>query len=241
MGEAPSRAQGLVSPLVYPEGRVCADTRTIIWQDLYPELDADAGARYRLTLRETARRDAPPLVTEIDPRRYFGVYYAYSLSAPLSAGNWELTIDRIIGGEPVTTRHYHYLRYPVKREFTVDPGLSSRLCALPPDYLIRSLQLDRANTYTNGYNALFFTGSSILSFGVGVLFYSVINFGIVSTIIYTISFISAGTGFTAAGYYGWRYRANRVKLEKMVEIGTSVSLNGAIIDERILTALELRY
>ncbi len=240
-GQVSARAQGLIEPLSWPAGGVCGGRVTVVWQDLYQERDAGAGARYRITVRNASGKDEPPATAVVDPRSYFGVFYAYSMPGPLAAGTYEYTIERLVDNDPVTTRRYHYLRYPLRQSFTVDPAARDILCELPPDYLIRYLQLDRENTLANGYNALFFAGASVLSFGICMLFYAVLHFGIVSTIIYSLAFISAASGVFASGYYAWRYWTNLGRLEKIVEIGRGVSLQGAAVKNGTALAAQLRY
>jgi len=108
-------------------------------------------------------------------------------------------------------------------------------------HLIRYLTLERDNRFRNGYNALFFTGSASITLGVGILFYSVIDLGWVSTVVSAICFVSSGIGYGAAGYYGWQYYDGRRDLAKIVDAERRASLNGGAGDGRFTAAAELKF
>ncbi len=56
------------------------------------------------------------------------------------------------GATSLTTRHYHYARYPIQREFEL-AAEKTELDELPPGYLIPWLHTDRNNRLQNGYNS----------------------------------------------------------------------------------------
>ena len=85
-----------------------------------------------------------------------------------------------------------------------------------------------------------FAGAA-LSFGIGLLFYSVIDFGVISTVIYVLAFTSSATGAAASAYYGCRYFSTKRKLGRIMDLGKNATLKGGILDDSVLSEIEFRY
>ncbi|HSV97708.1 MAG TPA: hypothetical protein VLM75_12370 [Spirochaetota bacterium] len=235
-----ARAQGLIRPIVHPSETTGLAMPVFIWQDMYIADDAKKGIRHRLTIRDRNRTDATPVALIMNPEIYYRQYYAFRLPSPLSPGRYEYTIERMSGASSLTTRHYHYARYPIQREFELSSEKTD-LDGLPPGYLIPWLHTDRDNRLQNGYNSLFFAGGAAISFGMGLLFYSVIDLGVISTVIYVLAFTSSATGITASAYYGCRYFATKRKLARIMDLGKNAALNGGVLDDTVMSEIEFRY
>ena len=234
------RAQGLVRPIVHPSGTTGLASPVFIWQDMYLADDSKTGIRHRLTVRSLDRPEAAPVVLVTTPEIYYRQYYTLTLPSALSQGRYEYTIERMTGATSLATRHYHYARYPIRREFEL-AAEKTGLDALPPGYLIPWLHTKRDNRLQNGYNSLFFAGGAVMSFGIGLLFYSVIDLGVISTVIYVLAFTSSATGITASAYYGCRYFAKKRTLARIMDLGKNATLKGGVIDDSVLSEIEFRY
>ena len=234
------RAQGMTGPIVYPSKTTGLASPVFIWQDMYLSDDAGKGIRHRLTVRDRDRAEAAPVVLVTTPEIYYRQYYMLRLPSELAPGRYEYTIERLSGTSPLGTRHYHYARYPIQREFELTAEKSG-LDDLPPGYLIPWLHTERDNRLQNGCNSLFFAGGAALSFGIGLLFYSVIDFGVISTVICVLAFTSSATGAAASAYYGCRYFSTKRKLGRIMDLGKNATLKGGILDDSVLSEIEFRY
>ncbi len=235
------RGQGLIDPIDYPFGTVKSTRPYIIWQDIYNQRDSGVNVRYRLTVERENGTGPGPLVYSFMPQIYYRSVYMWRIPEPLQNGTYRYTIDRVLDGAAMQSRHYHFRRYPVRKSFTVDTSIENELDDLRPEYLVQYIYLDRNNTLNNGYNALFFASSSTVTLGIGILFYTVIDLGVWSTVISAICFVSSGVGYSAAGYYTWQYSKNRRKLQKILEIGKNTSIRGGIIDRTVTAGAELSF
>lgn len=233
-------AQGLIPPLVYPEGKTGHGASCFIWQDMYQTKESPRASRFRITVKNLDG-EGKPLLLIVDPRVYYNNFFVYELRDPLAEGRYEYTIERMLAGEALQSKYYHYLRYPIKKNFTVDGTYTSDVDGLLPPYKIQYMYLRRQNILENGYNSLFFAGSAAVSFGIGMLFYAVVDWGIVSTILYVIAFTSSAVGFTASGYYGYRYVRGTNKLQKILEIGGDASLKGGLEKDGFKAEIEKRF
>ncbi len=153
----------------------------------------------------------------LTPQTFRGQFYILTLPVTLKPGEYSYSVEMLQGGKPIRLRRYYYHDYPVYGEFTVAEGHTSRVDSLPPEKLIGYLYLERQNRVTNGYNSLFFTGSAAGSAGIGYLFYQVLHFGVISTVVAAVGFTSAAVGVGAATYYGYHYVKEKRKLNNMLE------------------------
>ena len=80
-----------------------------------------------------------------------------------------------------------------------------------------------------------------MTLGIGILFYTVIDLGVWSTVIAAICFTSSAVGYTATGYYTWQYSKNRRKLQKILEIGKNTTIRGGIINRTVTAGAELSF
>ncbi len=241
MTPALSWAQGLIEPLEYPFGVVAAPKPLFIWQDLYLERDGESKVSYRLTLQDESAAENRIKVYNFMPRRYLTNFYLYRFPDSLKNGKYSYSIERIMGGASMDSRYYHYYRYPIARGFEVNTGRKSEIENLSDEALVQYLYLDRKNTLNNGYNALFFSTSSTVTLGIGILFYKVINLGVWSTVISAICFGSSAVGYTAAGYYTWRYYGERKRLQRIVDLDKNTSIKGGVTGSGITTEAEFRF
>ena len=210
-------------PVYYPEGVIGAVSPYIIWYDKYYDRDNKNNVKYRISIKPE-NGDVQPLL--IMPDLYDG-YYFYKIPFILKPDKYSYTIERLVDFKAMDSKYFHYRKYPIKGEFVLDDE-DSQIDNLPIGRLIEYLKLDKENRLVNGYNFLFYSSASICSFGIGLLFYSVLEFGVISKIIYTIAFTSSAVGLGAAGYYGYKYLDQKNKLRKIIDIGENVSINGSV-------------
>lgn len=234
-------SQSLIEPIQFPVAAIGVNRPYFIWQDIYNTRDKNTDVRYRLTLYRINKEDIKLNSYTFYPELYYNFFYSFRLPETLKDDSYRYSIERILSGKPVESRHYYYLKYPIVQEFAINSKIESDVDRLEPEYLIKYLYIDRNNTLRNGYNVLFFSSSGLASFAIGMLFYNVINLGTISTIIYTVCFISSGVGFSAAGYYGYRYMEKRGELRRILEISKGVSINGGIEDKKVNAEVELSF
>jgi hypothetical protein len=239
--QSDGRGQGLIDPLDYPFGTVKSPRPYILWQDIYNQRDRGVNVRYRLTVERENGTGSVPRVYSFMPQIYYRSVYLWRIPEPLQNGTYRYTVDRILDGAAMQSRHYHFRRYPVRKSFTIDTSIENELDDLRPEYLVQYIYLDRNNTLNNGYNALFFAGSSTVTLGIGIIFYTVIDLGVWSMVISAVCFTSSAVGYSAAGYYTWQYSKNRRKLQKILEIGKNTSIHGGIIDRTVTAGAELSF
>ncbi len=239
---APARAEySLIDPVIYPFNSIGTRSPWVIWQDIYHAENPNDPARYRITIKPGKDPGRKPHTYTIAPERFYKNFFAFKLPIPLENGGYEYRIERLVSGTPMGSRYYHYRKYPIEMAFSLDTDKKDLLDDLDPGRIIQYIYKDRNNTLQNGYNALFFLGSGVFSFGIGMLFYSVIDLGIISTVIYVVAFTSSATGLTAAGYYGVRYMHNRGRLNKILEVEPGVNLGAGRDRDRMFVGCERRF
>ncbi len=235
------KAEGKTStplPISYPSDTIGNSRPYIIWQDLYNKRDKKIKARYRLSIKSDNDNLKP---ITFFPELYYKSYYVFKTPINLTDNKYSYSIERIIDNKSINSRRFYYDKYPVINEFEINNKEDTDLDSLPPEYLIQYLYLDKNNRYTNGYNILFYGSSSIITLGIGILFTSVFDFGIVSTIISVISFTSSAIGISATGYYGYKYLNKKSEMQKILEIGKGVTINGKVSQDNIYADIELTF
>jgi hypothetical protein len=235
-----ARGASAIDPIEYPNGTIGNARSPFIWQDLYSERDRRVNVKYRLTVKGRGEADGGRVYL-FTPTLYHATYYAFYLPEPIPEGAYEYTIDRVLDGTPVNSRFYHYRRYPLRGDFTLNFRDRRDFESLETAVLIRYLTLERDNLLNNGYNALFFTGSGTITLGVGILFYSVIHLGIWSTLISAVCFTSSAIGYGAAGYYAWHYYGGRGELANIIDAGRGSSLNDPRREKAFTAGLEMKF
>ncbi len=239
LNRAPLAALSAVEPLIYPAGEIGRNRPLFIWQDIYRDRDAGLNVSYRLTLQ--SERDNEIRVYNFDPVPRFRTFYLYTFPSELANGPYSYSIERIVDGSSSDARFFHANRYPLVQRFTVDTVNASPPDALGADNLIRYLHTERENTLSNGYNALFFSTSATVTMGVGLLFYKVFNFGIVSNIIAAVCGVSAVIGYGAGGYYTVGYISGRNQLQRIIDMDRSSSIRAGFNGDRVMTGAEFNF
>ncbi len=189
-------SQRLIDPIQFPVATISSNQPYVIWQDIYNRRDKSTDVKYRLTLYTVNKEDIKLNSYTFYPELYYNFFYSFRIPEILKDDSYRYSIERILSGKPVDSRYYYYLKYPLVQEFAINSEIKSEVDSLQPEYLIKYLYIDRNNTLRNGYNFLFFSSSGLASFVIGMLFYNVINLGTISTIIYTVCFISSGVGLS---------------------------------------------
>lgn len=220
---------GRMLPVFYPEGTISNERPCFIWYDKYNERDKTDRAQYRITL--WGDHSVDPVLFQ--PDCYENHYY-FLFPVKLSPGEYHYKIERLLNNNPDESAFLHYLKYPVTGFFKLDPQ-EGKSPDLPPEYLISYLSLEKTNRLVNRNNSIFFAGAGAGALGIGMLFYFVFDFGIISSIIYYISFAASGTGFAASGYYAYRYNQEKNQLQKLPETGEKISIYGRA-DNNIISA-----
>ncbi len=217
-------------PVYYPEGTIGSISPYFIWYDKYNERD-DSSIKYRLTLKPEKGPGINPVL--IKPTIYNKYYYFFKFTSLLEPGKYGYNIERLEDNKPAGSKYFHDLKYPVNGEFVFDPDEKTQKEDLSPERLIEYLAKEKENRLTNGYNFLFFSAAGVSCFGIGLLFYKVLEFGIISRIIYYIAFTSSGIGIGASGYYGYKYITEKNQLQKIIDMERNVSINGSVSSETI--------
>ncbi len=225
-------------PIFYPSETISNNRPYIIWQDLYNKRDKKVNVRYRITMNSDDNKLKPIIFY---PETFYRSYYVFRYPINLTSNKYSYTIERLLDNKSSDIRHFHFLKYPVQNEFTIDSEEKNEIDSLPPEYLIKYLFMEKNNMYNNGYNVIFFGSGAIATFGIGILFYSVLDFGIASTIISVISFTSSAVGISATGYYGYKYIDKKSEMQKILEIGKGISVNGNVSNENISADIELTF
>jgi hypothetical protein len=213
-------------PVYYPEDTIGSGNPYFVWYDLYNERDIKDDVTYRITLKPGKGREIKPVF--ITPAIFEKYYYYVKWTLPLEPDKYSYTIERLSGMKPSNLKYFHYLKYPVTGEFEIDPDDKTIKDDLSSDKLIEYLRLEKENRLVNRNNFFFYSGASAGAFGIGLLFYKVLHFGLISKVIYYIAFTSSAAGIGTAGYYGVNYFVERSNLQKIADIAKDVSINGAI-------------
>ncbi len=225
-------------PIIYPIDTIKSKQPYIIWQDLYNKRDGKKRIRYRITMKSNTDKHDPVIFY---PDVYYKNYMVFQYPIELKNGDYFFTIDRLLNNKPLDSGYYHYLKYPIKEEFKLDSTQNNEIDDLLPEHLIRYLYLERKNRFINGYNSLFYGSSGIASLGVGILFLTVFDFGIISTVISVLSLSSSLVGLTASGYYGYKYFDKKNDLHEIIKIGKDISVNSKFSKDKINTEIELSF
>jgi len=234
---------GLNDPFVYPYGTIGNRQPHVIWIDKYNERDREKNVRYRITV---TRKSLPGGQTPVPeaflaaPQLYKKFFFGYQLPRTLDEGAYDFSIERLIDGEAVTSRHYSYRKYPIRETFVLDTRSPQPTDALPPERLIDYAELARANS-VNGYNILFYSGAATVSAGLGALIWFGTDRSLVWMILAGICFGSAAAGYTASGYYTYQYVSTRRALKKIIDLGPRMSLMGGTGPDDIAAGIQLSF
>ncbi len=184
-------------PVYYPEDKIGSINPYFIWFDLNNERDSSGNVRYRITLKPEKGQEVKPVL--FMPAIFEKNYYYFKWPFPLEPDKYAYTIERLSDLKPTEVKYFHYLKYPVTGEFEIDPDDKTVKDDLPSDKLIEYLRLEKENKLVNRNNFFFYSGASVGAFGIGLLFYKVLHFGIISKIIYYVAFTSSAIGVGAVG------------------------------------------
>lgn len=208
-------------PVYYPEG-VTGACPYFIWCDIYNERDKSGEAFYKIHVVDETGKEQ---VQSCKPALYKKYYY-FKYPADILNGEYSYKIDRVLDNKPVDSKYYHSRKYPINGSFTVNKENKNNLDNLPHETLILYLSGQKKNKLINEYNAYFYGGASAGAFGIGMLFVTVLDFGIVSKVIAAIAFTSAACGAGASGYYAYQYFQGKDRLDKILEQSSNSFDNG---------------
>ncbi len=229
-----------VKPLLYPCDSISNNRPSFIWKDIYGYKDGKE-TKYRITLKKKENRQASPQKFIIAPKLYYGEFYSVRLPQTLENSGYTYTIERMFNNKPVNSRYFSYMNYPITGSFQLDTGTKEDVDFLPPEYLIKYKYFEKENILSNRYNFMFYSASSTISLGIGYLFYAVLQFGLISTVIVILCIVSAAIGYPAAGYYGYSYLKNKSRINDILEAGKNVGIEGSENKGIINTGVKLRF
>lgn len=197
-------------PLQYPVATISTQTPYFIWCDIYNT--AAKPFIVKLTLTDSKGKSKEFTLT---PLTVDSIYCVATIPVALTPDTYTYTIHLLSNNKPVNSRYYHHKRYPVKGSFTIDVSRHNAVDTLNANELVYYLSQSRSNMLHNGYNAMFFSASGIISTCAGVAVYYWTNFGIVTTIISAITITSGVIGISAGIYYGMQYYHNEATINKV--------------------------
>lgn len=206
-----ARINDSAQPLQYPTDVVSNSQPYFIWCDIYNTGNKPFVVNVTITNSQGQSNDYTLYPEVID-----GIYCVVQLPVALTPDIYTYTIQLFHNNQPAQKRYYHYKKYPVEGNFTVDTSQHNTADSLSKSDLIYFLSQSRQNTLHNGYNALFFSASGTISLGTGVAVYYLTNFGIVTTIISAVTITSGIIGITAGIYYGVKYFQNKNTIESVL-------------------------
>lgn len=201
----------IAQPLQYPVATISTETPYFIWCDIYNT--AAKPFVVKLTLTDSKGKSNEFTLT---PLIVDSIYCVATIPVALTPDTYTYTIHLLSNNKPVNSRYYHHKRYPVKGSFTIDVSQHNAVDTLNAHELVYYLSQSRSNMLHNGYNAMFFSASGIISTCAGVAVYYWTNFGIVTTIISAITITSGVIGISAGIYYGMQYYHNATTINKVV-------------------------
>jgi hypothetical protein len=225
-------------PLYYPEDTIGSRSPYFIWYDAYNERNNKDNVKYKITLKPEKGQEIKPAL--IIPNLYNKYYYYFKWPFPLEPDKYTFTIERLTDLKSSEVKYFHYLKYPVTGEFEIEDEKTIK-DDLPPDKLIEYLTFEKENKLVNRYNLTFYSSASLGSFGIGLLFYKVLDFGIISKIIYYVAFTSSAVGIGAAGYYGFNYFYEKSRMQKIANIGKNVSIYGNVAYNAMRVDFKMSY
>lgn len=234
--------QSLIKPIQYPLGTIGNSQPYLIWQDLLNTPDWNDSKKYRITIHPENNR-AKALSYTINPEVIYKSFLVFRIPQSLPDNKYQYSIERLVDDKSVDTKYYYYLKYPITSFFTLDSSSRSEIDNLKPGNLIKYMYLEKNNRLTNYYNFIFFTASSSATLGIGLLFYSMsaLQFGLITKIIYVICFASAATGFSASGYYGYKYLQKKSELAEILKTGKRVSIMGGVRSGKFCAAVKYAF
>jgi hypothetical protein len=225
-------------PVYYPEKIIGTSSPFFIWYDKYSR-KGDCAAKYSLTLKPEKGAEFSPIL--IVPDVFENNYFYFRYPALLESGKYIYSIDKLENNKPVQSKYFHDLKYPINGEFYLDPDVKAEKEDLPPGKFIEYLRLEKENRLLNRNNIIFFSTASAGCFGIGLLFYKVLHFGVISKIIYYAAFASSGAGLGASGYYGYKYISQKNQLQKIIDIERNVSINSSISPTDVVFDFNISY
>jgi len=234
-----ARSTEIRGPLIYPEIKTTNSNPPIIWENINIDNDKKTESKYRITLQTADKKFNKEYL--MVPEVFYKRYYVYKIPDPLENFEYSCRIERLVWNKPTESKYFYYLKYPIIFNFTIDRDDKNSIDYLPPEHLIRYIYIKKNNVAINGYNTFFLGVSGSICLGLGFLFLEVFTFGIISTILYTIFFIAAATGYSIGCYYGYRYFHYKNELRKIIDLGSNTSIKGGSGDGSINTGVELSF
>ena len=226
-------------PVYYPEDTIGSRNPFFIWFDENNKRDKNDNVRYKITLKSKKAQEIKSEI--IRPELFYDDYYFFKWPFSLEPDNYEYTIERLSNSKPSNAKYFRYLKYPLIKEFEINESEKSVKDDLQPEKLIQYLKLEKENKLVNRNNFYFYSAASAGSFGIGLLFYKVLDFGFISKIIYYAAFTSSVAGAGTAGYYGVNYLIEKNNLQKIADFGKDVSINGNLSSTGICFDFKIQY
>jgi hypothetical protein len=195
-----SFAQSAADPLIYPDGKEIKGPPFIFfWQDQRTNKEHMNSLTAKVSIKE---QKGETVLFTAKPEYAFGYFY-FSSDAPLKKGTYDYTIEMIEKGYSLKTSFYGFKKYPLKGTFEYN-GEKDENVKDPLEFM-RLYSARHYNKIENGYNILFYSGSSVLCGITAYLLLVVFDFNIITRIIGYIAAGSAVTGVGATAYYTYKY------------------------------------
>jgi hypothetical protein len=193
-------AQSAADPLTYPDGKeIKGPPFLFFWQDARTDKERRTSLTAKVSIKE---QNGETVLFSVKPEYAFGYFY-FSSDRSLEKGKYEYTIEMFDKGNPMKTSFFGYKKYPLTGTFEYN-GEKDEDTRDPLEFM-RLYSARHYNKIENGYNILFYSGSSILCGITAYLLLVVFDFNIITRIIGYIAAVSAVTGVGATGYYTYKY------------------------------------
>ena len=197
---APAFSSSAENPLVYPDNEPVKTTPVpFFWQDIRNTEGTPSTLLFRLTIDSKTGKDhfekkSPALLS----KGFFLMYW----DSPLAFGDYHFSIDLMDKDKAPSSKFYGFRKYPLKGDFSVTANEPMKFSA---EEFIMHRQAVHYNLLENGYNALFYGGSSSILIGSAVLLLTVFDYNIYTRIAAYVCGSAGSIGLGATGYYSYRY------------------------------------
>jgi hypothetical protein len=138
-------------------------------------------------------------------------YFILDPQMEFPAGDYQYRIECRRAGKDAELPYFGAGRYPINGNFTIDDTAGQ---TTQYETFINRYVEHHYNTIDNGYNALFFTSSGIITGGLAYLFFTVFDYNIWTRIVAYIFTASSVTGIGAGSYYTWQYFSTSSQIDK---------------------------
>jgi hypothetical protein len=194
-------------PIVYPSDEKISQPLFFFWNDI-ENIPSKDSLRFSVVINGA---NGSNVFSKTLMASVYQNYFILDPQTNFPAGEYQYSIQCRRAGKDAEIPYFGAGRYPISGNFTIDDTTAP---LMRHDDFINSYVEHHYNRIDNGYNALFFMSSGIITGGLAYLFFTVFDYNIWTKIVAYIFAASSVTGIGAGSYYTWEYFSTSSRIDR---------------------------